>query len=322
MNPAPWNLRSTWAAFTRGWQRFFHEPCDARVCAAIRIAFASLVLIHFAVLYPDLDRFFTDKGVLPLEAALRIAHPYSLSILAYTPQTSAAIHICWLLAVAHAIALLIGLLPRVNALLLFAWIVSFQIRNDLIDDGEDVLMRMLSFFVILLPSGQCWSVNSLIRRWWHGTPTSPDRYLAPGWPLRLFQIEMAALFLSSGLIKLGGTMWLNGSALYYVSRLDDLFGRFYVPAWVFDTPWVVVCITWSVLLAETLAPFFIWFRETRLVCLIIVVFFHLANEWTMNLFLFHWLMLCGWISFVSPSDFSWGAKRGIAHRRLGSQNAC
>src|SRR6185369_5650105 len=268
MNVAPWSIRSTAAAFARGWQRFFHEPCDARVCATIRIFFAAIVLIHFATLYPDLDRFFTDGGVLPLEAALKVANPYSLSILAWAPQSSAAIHLCWWIAVAHAIALLIGFLPRLNALLLFVWIVSFQIRNDLINDGEDNLMRMLGFFLILLPSGQCWSVNSLLRRAWRGPPLGSDHYLAPGWALRLMQFEMAAMFLSSALIKLGGSSWLNGTALYYVSRLDDHFGRFYVPAWIFDTPWLVACITWSVLLAETLVPIFIWFRETRLVCLV------------------------------------------------------
>jgi hypothetical protein len=322
MSPAPWSLRSTWAAIARGWQRFFHEACDARVCAAIRIVFASLVLIHLATLYPDLDRFFTEAGVLPLEAALKVAHPYSISILAYTPQTSAAIHICWWIAVVHATALLIGLLPRLNALFLFVWIVSFQIRNDLINDGEDCLMRMLGFFMIFLSSGQCWSINSLFRRWRRAPPAGPDRFTAPGWPLRLIQIEMAAMLFSSALIKLGGPAWLNGTALYYVSRLDDHFGRFYVPAWIFDTPWVVACITWSVLLAELLVPIFIWFRETRLVCLIIIILFHLANEWTMNLFLFHWLMICGWLSFVSPADFAWRANRGIAHRRLGPANAC
>src|SRR5437660_1882451 len=122
MSVAPWSLKSAWPAFARGWQRFFHQPCDARVCAAIRAVFAAIVLIHFATLYPDLDRFFTDAGVLPLDAAQKIANPYSLSILTYTPQTSAAIHVCWWLAVAHAIALLIGFLPRLNALALFIWI--------------------------------------------------------------------------------------------------------------------------------------------------------------------------------------------------------
>jgi len=84
----------------------------------------------------------------------------------------------------------------------------------------------------------------------------------------------------------------------------------------------VACITWSVLLAELLVPIFIWFKETRLACLIIVVLFHLANEWTMNLFLFHWLMICGWLSFVSPADFSWTTRRNRRPSPPRPANAC
>lgn len=308
MNAAPWSLSATWAAFVRGWQRFFHEPCDARIYAALRIAFATLVLIHLATLHPDLDLWFTESGVLPLENALKIASPYSWSILAMLPGTSVVVHTCFWITVAHAVCLLIGFLPRLNALCLFIWIVSFQVRNDLINDGEDRLMRLICFFMIWMPSGNCWSAYSVLGHAF-GSRHAPRKavpevdHVVPIWPLRLLQIEMAAMFLSTALVKLGGDSWLNGTALYYVSRLDDYFGRFWVPAFFFDTPWVVACITWSVLIAELLCPLLIWFRETRLPCLLILVAFHLANEWTMNLFLFHWLMLCGWLAFVTPADF-------------------
>lgn len=312
MSAAAWSLQATLRAASRGWHDFFHLPCDARVCAAVRIAYASLVLVHLATLYPDLDLWFTDQGVLPLEASREVSSPYAWSILAILPQTSVAVHACYWMAVAHASALLIGFLPRLNALVLFVWIVSFQVRNSLINDGEDCLMRLLGFFMIWLPSGQCWSVNAVLRRWWQSRSAFRAPHsalatgcLAPGWGLRLFQIEMAAMLFSSGLIKLGGEPWLNGTALYYVSRLDDLFGRFPVPAWLFDTPWIVAVITWGVVAAEVLIPLLIWFRETRIPCLLLLVAFHLANEWTMNLFLFHWLMLCGWLSFVLPDDFRW-----------------
>jgi hypothetical protein len=136
----------------------------------------------------------------------------------------------------------------------------------------------------------------------------------PGWPLRLLQIEMAAMFLSTGLVKLNGDKWLNGTAMYYVSRLDDFFGRLPVLGFLFDTPWVVALMTWTVIAAELLVPIFIWFRETRRVCLVVAIGFHLANEWTMNLFLFHWLMLCGWMAFLTPEDFAWAGNRSHAGR--------
>jgi hypothetical protein len=307
MSAEGWSLKNTTAAFIRGWHSFFHAPCDARICAAVRIAYASIVLIHFAVLYPDLELWFGETGVLPRETLDRITNPYKWSILRLLPPTMTAVRAGFWIVVAHAVALLIGLLPRVNAFFLFMWLISFQVRNDIINDGEDCLMRVLGFFMIWLPSGQCWSVQALIRKWWHpvGAANSADRYAAPGWPLRLFQFEMAAMLFSSGLMKLSGEPWFNGTALYYVSRLDDHFGRFPVPAWAFDTPWIVALMTWSVLIAELAIPILIWFRETRLPCLAVLLVFHLANEWTMNLFLFHWLMLAGWISFLRPEDFGW-----------------
>jgi hypothetical protein len=295
MNP-PWSLQSASAAFARCWNDFFHQPGDARLYALVRIVFATLVLIHFAVLYPDLDHWFTADGVLPRETSWDAVSAHSWSLLSLFPDTSAAVHLAFWAAIASTIALLVGLFPRINALLVFLWIVSFQVRNDIILDGEDTLLRILAFFVIWLPSGQAWSVG-----WDQLAQRAPaHRFEVPGWPLRLLQFQMAAMFLSSGLMKLAGDDWFNGTALYYVSRLDDHFGRFWVPAFVFDTPWIVALLTWSVLIAELAIPFFIWFRETRIPCLVIVVFFHLANEWTMNLFLFHWLMLCGWLAFVPP----------------------
>ena len=75
-----------------------------------------------------------------------------------------------------------------------------------------------------------------------------------------------------------------------------------MPDWPWDTPWVVALMTWSVLVLELAVPLLIWFRETRRLCLVLLLLFHLGNEWTMHLFLFHWIMLCGWLSFVTADD--------------------
>ena len=122
------------------------------------------------------------------------------------------------------------------------------------------------------------------------TPAHP---LRPGWGLRLLQIQMCVMLLRRGAVEARAAR--RGSTarrIYYVARLDDYFGRLPIPTWLFDTPWAVALMTWSVLAVELLAPVLLWFRETRRLALVAVVLFHLANEWTMHLFLFHWVMLC------------------------------
>src|SRR5262249_18004293 len=74
------SLPSTVSSFARGWEAFFHAPCDGRVLAAIRIVYCFLVLIHLAVLYPDLDRWYGETGVLPIENARKIGSPFAWSL--------------------------------------------------------------------------------------------------------------------------------------------------------------------------------------------------------------------------------------------------
>lgn len=305
---AGWSLRAVLRAVANCWNEFFHGPQDTRICAAIRIAFAALVLVNLAVLYPDLELWFTDDGVLKAEASQRIGPPYQWSLLWHLPSTSAVVNGCFWLLIGHTLLLLVGLASRLNALCVLVWLISFQNRNFQIVEGEDFVFRLVGLFLVLMPCGASWSLDARLWRWFRGS-TEPATHLAPAWGLRLLQIQMAVIFFSAGLHKLGAEAWFDGTAMYYVSRLDDYFGKFPIPTWLFDASWSVAIITWSVVLGELLVPVFIWFRETRRWALAVAVLFHLGNEWTMHLFLFHWIMLTGWLAFVQPGDFAWLRRR-------------
>ncbi|MDX1947894.1 MAG: HTTM domain-containing protein [Pirellulaceae bacterium] len=331
------SLTTALRRFASGWNEFFHAPQDTRVCALVRIAYALVLLVNLAVLYPDLALWFTDDGVLPLQVSREIGEPHQWSLLWPWPSTLAVVQVGYWLLVGHTFLLLVGLASRLNALAVLAWLISFQHRNPVILDGEDLVFRLLAFYLILMPCGRNWSVDAAVAAWWrkdrrqgsgvrrqetaadavahstthHSPLTAPavssslspvSSPLAPAFGLRLLQIQMAVIFFTAGLWKLGGEPWLNGTALYYVARMDDYFGRFPVPAILFDTPWIVALLTWAVVIAELAIPVLIWFRETRRLCLVAVVLFHLANEWTMHLFLFHWIMLVGWLAFVRPEE--------------------
>lgn len=315
MSAAPWSLRSTGTALAGLWNGFFHTPADGRVAALVRIAFAACVLANLSVLYPDLGRWFTAAGVLPAEASRELTTPGAWSVLWLLPDTQAAVTACYWVMIVQAVLLGVGFLPRLQAACLFIWLVSLHNRNILLLDGEDTVFRLIAFYLIWIPSGRVWSVDAWLRRSDatgveplddNRDPHSvPPQYAIPGWGLRLLQVQMAVMLLATGLAKLEGETWLGGTALYYVARIQQTFDRFPIPAWPFDSPWPVALITWSVLAMELLVPLLIWFRETRRACLLAVVLFHLANEWSMHLFLFHWIMLAGWLSFLSSRDLAW-----------------
>jgi len=310
MRDSAYSIRTTTATISRCWQTFFHAPCDARVAALVRIGFAVVVLADLAVFYPDRQDWFTDQGVLTAETSRLLASPYAWSLLWWLPSTPAVIDCVFAVAFASAVLLLVGLLPRMNAACLFVVLYSLEMRNAIIFDSQDIVIRLLAFCLIWIPSGRCWSVQACLANWRRTRPL-PGPFpegdggcSVPGWGLRLIQIQIAMVFFSTALVKLSGKEWIDGTALYYVSRLDDFFGRFPVPAWLFDTPWTVALMTWAVILVELTVPILIWFRKTRRLCLVAALLFHLANEWTMHLFLFHWIMLVGWLSFLTSDDLA------------------
>ena len=305
MTPPPYSLPAAWDRVSRCWHEFFHADVDARTIALVRIAYAAALLLNIGNWYPELSTWFGERGVLPLEIARKIDDPDAWTLFQWLPQSEQALQICYAVFVVQAVCLLLGLFTRTSAACVFIWLVSFQNRNALILDGEDTVFRLIGFFLILMPSGTAWSLDSLLRRGVLRTPpVASSAPLAPAWGLRLLQIQVALIFFSAALCKMQGEAWIDGTALYYVARVDE-FGKFPLPPGLFTTPWLVRVMTWSVIAVELMVPLLVWFRETRRSALLIALAFHLANEYTMHLFLFHWIMLAGWLAFVLPEDWEW-----------------
>ena len=287
-----------WGSVAGAWNRFFYSEMDARPLALMRIAYAVLLLINMLVLAPDLVMWFSEDGVLPLLASRQIVDPDTWTLFSLLPTSTSVLWACYLVCLAQIVLLGLGIWPRIQAACLFVWLISFQHRFIILFDGEDALFRLMVFFFIFAPIGDFYSVDA----WWarRRGKVPPPRAV---WPLRLIQIEISLIYVSTVLLKLIGHDWVSGDALYYVSRLDDLYGHFPVPRFVFESMLLVRMLSWSVLLVEGVTPFVLWFRETRRTALVIAFAFHFATDWAMNLFLFQWLMMVGLLSFTVPADW-------------------
>jgi len=281
--------------------RFLFDSCDPRIVPVMRVGYAMLLLIHTAVAWADAGRWFSDDGVLRAETAQRILGPSGWSLLYLFPSTETVAQIGLTALFVHALLLLLGLWSRLQAAAIFVWLVSFQNRNPFINDGEDIVFRLIAFMMIWLPLDAYWSLG---RRRTKAMETSdlwiPDKSSA--WGLRLIQMEMTAIYASTAFCKLEGDTWHNGTALWYVSRMTDDFGRCIPSSW-FDHPGLTAAATWSVLIVEFAMPVAFWFRATRKLAILAGVGLHLGIELSMNLFLFQWIMMLGLLAFVVPSEW-------------------
>jgi hypothetical protein len=289
----------SWRGIARAFDEFFFSPLDTRACAVLRIGLAACVIVDLLVLRGSLDRWFGEDGVLPLAASRRLVDPRALSPFEWVPASAATLRIVFGLALAHAVLLLLGIWPRFQALGLLVWLQAFQVRNLLIVQGSDIVFRTFAFYLVLMPSADAFSVPAWLARR-RGAPLPCVR---PAWGLVLFRFQMGLIYAGSAWEKLNGADWIDGNALYYVSRLDDNFSHGPILDSVFRSLAVCRVLTWGTLAVEILLPILLWFASTRRLGIVLGVLFHLALDRTMNLFLLCWIMIIGLLAFLETDDF-------------------
>ena len=285
--------------FAAWWRDFFFAARDPRLCSVMRIGFAVLVLVDALVLLPDLGYWFSDSGVMPAANARLIINEDAHTLLAYLP-----LGLCYGLLLTHALLLIVGWQSRVQAVGVLVWLTAFQYRNYAIVDGEDTVFRLFAFYLALCPCGWAFSVDA----WWRKRRGIAVATPLP-WGLRLFQLQMVVIYLSSAIEKTSGVDWREGTALYYVARLDDSFGKFPVPAYPLEHMWAIKLMTWGVLALEWGLPILLWTKRWRRTAFVVAIAFHLSIDYTMNLFLFHWIMILGFLSYLEFDELPWLGRR-------------
>jgi len=287
---------ASWQKLGRRWCEFFFAPRDTLPCDIVRIGYAGVLLCMFALGAPQLRMWYGESGVLRYELSRTVAEP-GWTIFSWLPATDATVYVCYGLMTLQALLLLLGFWSRFQAVCLYGWLLSFHNRNPLVLDSEDSLLRVVGFLVLCMPIGHSLGIDAWRRGQFMGLT------LRPVWALRLLQIEACLVFAGSALAKLQSPDWLDGTALYYVSRLDDFFGRLPTPSFVWESLAWLKAITWAVVAVEAAVPVLVWFRETRWLALALAAALHLAIDYSMNLFAFHWIMLVVWSSFVRGDEW-------------------
>lgn len=273
--------------------RFLFQGCDPRIVPVIRIGFAVLMLIQCGVVWNDAEYWFTEAGVLTTDSARRVGGDWSWSLWFWLAPNSLTVRLALGFMIGHAILMLLGIASRFQAAAIFFWLVSFQNRNPFINDGEDAVFRLMAFLLVWLPLDcglSCWRRSN-------DQSSAENHGHASAWGLRLIQIEMTAIYASTALCKAQGETWWNGTALWYVAKMEDNYGRL-IPAEFFDLPWCSPLATWGTLLIEFSLPFALWIRPIRNYAVLAGVALHLGIEVSMNLFLFQWIMILGLLAFV------------------------
>lgn len=294
------------ATVSGAWNRFWFAPTSATPLAFVRIGFGLLLMAWTVTLLPDVLDFFGEVRV--AETAIS---GWRWSLFEWS-ATDTAIWAAYGLLLLSAVAVTVGWFTRAAAITAFVLLLSFQRQNVWVLNSGDLLIRHLGLFVALGASGVALSLDSRRRR--RRAPTAEPPTIAV-WPLRLVQLQIAAMYLFSAWSKARGDTWADGTAVGYALRIDDLV-RFAPPGFVTDQLVLVNLLTYGTLALEIAIPLLVWNRRLRPWVLGAGIAMHLAIDLTLTVGFFSVAVLVGYLAFV-PGDT---ADRWVARirERLGA----
>ncbi|MCM2350802.1 MAG: HTTM domain-containing protein [Bacteriovoracaceae bacterium] len=287
--------------FVEGWDRFFYSTTDATALCSFRIMFGLFLFLNGISLVEDFEVWFGigSNALVPLQDSFTFYKNFRINIYKWLSPTEFSAWLVLVTYIATSFFVMIGFKTRISTIICFILMVSMQNRNYSILNSGDTLMRCMLFLMMFAPTQVKYSVDAYLKK----NKDEPFETEISILTIRLLQLQFSLVYLATTLFKLKGYDWVDGSAVYYTSRLVN-FQRIVLPI-VFDYPFLVKFATWSALFIEFAMGSLVWVKELRLPVLISGLLLHLLIEISMSIGFFEWVMISSYILFLAPKEIFW-----------------
>lgn len=280
-----------------GLHNFWFKDIDARQYAALRIAFGGLSAVYFVELLPYVEPQFSNTSWLGTTRQIEAQNggSWSLFFLDMGRFSGLFAYTVVITAILSSILLMLGCYSRMSACVTWLIWVSVWNRNPLLLDGDDAVLKIMCFYLMLSPCGNSWSVDAF---------RNPKPKSVPVWPLRLVQFQIALIYFVSGWVKFHSPEWLDGSIIRYVA-IHPHYSRW--DGWaVIDMPIMkelLAALAWFIRWWELLFPLSLIHPFTRRLTIGIGIAFHLGLLFALNLRWFAVIMPALYLALISGDCF-------------------
>lgn len=317
-----------YSSLTGGWDRFWFTPTDPTTLAAIRICTGAVLLYVYISCVPALpsligpEAWIDDQAIGQLreeipgfaeDGGVEAYRWWGHSVWFYV-RDPAAIDVLYGTFLVAIICFMIGFCSRIANVLVWIGHLSFIHRSYTTWFGLDVVLAMLLLYMMFGPTGSALSVDRAFRVWRrqrsgrNPDDSAPELSWTANVVVRLIQVHLCVIYLCSGLAKLQGEMWWDGTAIWHVLMLGDLSP--FDMRWLSQLPYWCIDLVSNLGVAATLIfeisfVFLIWNRMLRPLLLAAAVALHVGIGLFMGLGTFAAIMLTACLSFVPPENLRW-----------------
>jgi hypothetical protein len=268
--------------------------------AAFRIAFCLVMFVCYFTRAFDLEFFYGFKGIMPYWHAQSVDyfrfHP-SLIRDSWSLLSITALHTAFLILLLCQAA---GLFTRASAIGTYFLHMVFLNRNMSVMFGVDMIATFFFLYLCFADSGARFSLDA-----WRGrAPSHQSARSHIAW--RLMQVQVCIIYGFSGMEKLKGTRWWDGSALWDVLSSGSM--QRWDLSFVSHFPLLLAAAVYIVLAWEIYFPVLVWVRPMRLPVLFFGVLMHIGIYVFMNLPSFGFMMITLYLLFLRKEEVLLGSR--------------
>jgi hypothetical protein len=271
------------------------------------MALGAVVLLDILLRSRDLQAFYGDQGVLSRSLYFQQSWEWWVYHLFLASGTTGGLLVLFAVWAAAATCLMVGYQTRWAGLITWYFVASIQLRNPLVMDGGDDLLRLLLFWTPFLPLSARWSVDARRHPEWAALPNAYRSLATLGVTFQIF-----VLYFFAAHLKTGDDWWKTRDALYYALSIDQFatgLGR-----WLTAYPDLLRLLTSGALILEyglaLLVLFGARWLSARAVFFVLAVSFHLLIACTLHFGIFMLIVICGlmaffpsaWLDRLSPPE--------------------
>lgn len=295
------------------WDRFFFAPISLLSLGVCRFLMGFVLLVMYGLRQMHWRFYFTDEGFVQSAWALDVLPEFYHPIFHWYPTTPAmafGMHVALLIAL---FGLMIGFRGRWMALI--AWILhlGFMQRNFSIAYGADIITDFFLFYLALADNSRCFSLDSWLRK--KPMPMGALNSMLSTIGVRLIQIQLCLIYGYTGMEKLKGGQWWDGTAVWAVFGNQQIM--MFELSWMMKAPILIAIATHSALLFEVYFPVLIWLKSTRKWAIGYGWLMHSGIAAAMGLFFFSGAMMSTYLVFFDPDWLKAKLSRFVPERLLG-----
>lgn len=314
-------LRALAVDAARAWEEFWFTPADPISLGVIRVLLGLLLLYTHATALPDLLDYIGPSAWVDAEAVREMRrlsfNPADLasgqlgsgtqSIWFYL-QTPGVIWAGQALFLVAVVCFTIGFQARLSSILVWIGHLSYVQRGTVIAFGMDSIIAMLTLYLVFAPAGASLSVD----RWRSRRVVGVS--VAANFVLRLIQVHLCLIYLFSGLSKLHGASWWNGTAVYKALMISETSP--FDLGWLAQREWLWLFVSnvggFLTVALEIGFAVLVWNRRLRPLVLALVALMQVTTAVLLSLSCFQIAMFAALVAFFPPTIFRRGSHERIA----------